>query len=535
MIVADYIVDFLIKRGVKRAYGYPGSLAGFVMDALRKRSGEIENHLLYTEQACGFAAIGDALVSGVPTLCWATSGPGAANLVTPIADAFHDSAPVIFLTANVHTADSRERHGLTALRQNGNQELDITTIVRSITKFAARAESAEELPQLLEQAWHAAVSGRKAPVLIDLPIDISRTLIAPRDQFSDQLIEPSESFTPRDFALIAEMIAGAKQPIIIAGAGITSAGVADEFRKWLERAVAANPALRAVITLPAKDLLPCDHPLLLGVLGVWGHEAANEMVKTADTIISFGSRLANRQLAPFGGTLPAGARLYRVDIDDAEFARSVTSFPAQTELIAADLRSFFRSAPQSLPCRVVVSDVGQNMWRVSRDLRVREGDRVIFSAGLGAMGFSLPAAIGAGYAAQGAKIYAITGDGGLQMSLEELHFLAQHRLAITIVLLNNRSLGLIRAFQARNFDGEFFATTDGSGYAAPDFQALAKAFGIGYTLFNELHRETGGGGNTHSRQSSRIGTCVCRRSPVRTAAPYRSVGRTYLPVKSQAA
>ncbi|MDR2034467.1 MAG: thiamine pyrophosphate-binding protein [Helicobacteraceae bacterium] len=481
MLVADYIVEYLARKGVKRAYGYPGSLAGFIMDALRKRSAQISNRLLYTEQACGFAAIGDSLVSGNPTLCWAISGPGATNLVTPIANAWLDSVPVIFLTANVHTADSREAIGCAALRQNGNQELDTVSIVAPITKFAARIDDPTKIREILDQAWESATSGRKAPVLIDLPINISRSEtkadfapIAPKIRKHSQALQTIE-----------EAIAAAKAPLIIAGAGIRQAGVSTAFCAWLAKWTRRYPSLKVVVSLSAKDLAARTRSV--GVLGVWGVEAANEAVKNADTVIAIGDRLSNRQLAAFGGAL--SCKVIRADIDEAEFSRKVTS--GETIDLFCDLADLFEPSAAETPKRVFVSDVGQNMWRAARELATQEGDRVLFSAGLGAMGFSLPAAIGAYYAAPDAEVIALCGDGGLQMSSEELHFIAQHRPPITVIVFNNGALGLIRAFQERNFSGEFFSTTANTGYLSPDWEALAKAYGVNYYRF-----DSGGGGGS---------------------------------------
>ncbi|MDR1451316.1 MAG: thiamine pyrophosphate-binding protein [Helicobacteraceae bacterium] len=481
MIVADFIIEYLIARGVKRSYGYPGSLAGFIMEALRKRSGEIDNRLLYTEQACGFAAIGDSLVSGDVALCWAISGPGAGNLVTPIANAWLDSVPVIFLTANVHTADSREKLGCAALRQNGNQELDIIQIAQSIVKFAARIDDPNAVKATLDSAWEAATSGRKGPVLIDLPIDISRSEIG----FDGGSF--GSAFTPRRAAsangalrAIEAEIAAANKPLIVAGGGIRSAQVEESFLAWLDKLSARTPNLKVVVTLRGKDLLASDNPLNFGVAGVWGNESANEAAKNADLIITIGSRLANRQLAALGGKLPC--KVIRVDIDAAEFARSVTD--AEAIDMRADLSNLFEPNATKPPKRVIVSDVGQNMWRVAREFAIESGDRALFSAGLGAMGFSLCAAIGAHYAAPNAEIIAFCGDGGLQMSVEELHFIARRRVPIALIVFNNNALGLIRAFQERNFNGEYFSVTADTGYASPDWEALAKAYGVNYVLFD---------------------------------------------------
>ncbi|MDR0664568.1 MAG: thiamine pyrophosphate-binding protein, partial [Helicobacteraceae bacterium] len=475
-IAADYIIDYLIARGVKRAYGYPGSLAGFIMDALRKRSDKIENHLLYGEQACGFAAIGDSLVGGEAVLCWATSGPGASNLVTPIADAWLDSVPVIFLTANVHTADSREKLGCEALRQNGNQELDIVSIARSITKFAARIDDLAKLKETLDCAWEAANGGRKGPVLIDLPIDISRGEVG---EFS-AAFAPSGAKTNDTLSAIEREIIAADNPLIVAGGGVRSAKVESSFLEWLAALSKRKPTVKTALTFRAKDLLAADDPLNVGVIGVWGNESANEALKSADLVVALGSRLANRQLAAIGGKL--ACKVIRADIDAAEFSRSVTS--AESIDVSADLSDLFKSAVAKEPKRVFVSDVGQNMWRVGRELAAKSGDRILFSAGLGAMGFSLCAAIGASYAAPNAEIIAFCGDGGLQMSVEELHYIAQHRVAIALIVLNNGALGLIRAFQERNFNSDFFATTAETGYSSPNWRSLAKAYGIDYNALD---------------------------------------------------
>jgi acetolactate synthase-1/2/3 large subunit len=494
MISADYIIEFLTKKGVKNAFGYPGSLAGFTMESLRNSN--LKNHTLPDEQQCGFAAIGQTQVSRIPSLVWTTSGPGAANLLNPIASAYFDSVPVFFLTHNTNTKESKTA-GQT-IRQVGNQELNIVECVKGITKFAYRVTSADEIPELLEQAWDIMISGRPGPVLLDLPIDVSRSIISSPDGLPasvawqslygepDPEIAASASLPRNDEKLdLTKLIQGHNIDTILLGGGIYIAGVEQETIDWVKQ-----QDVTVLKTMMSKDL-PIDGELI----GPWGTDLGNKQLENAKSILSLGSRLSNRQLAKIGGKLAPGTKLVRLDIDESEFERQV----ADNEIdIVADLRSVIPSPDGLLASetkqsklegdragykRIITIDVGVNMWDAYNKITPAIGDRILFDGGNGCMGNALAKAIGAWTAEPDAEIIAIVGDGGLQMSLADLQYIGENKLPIIVLLFNNSKLGLITKFQDNNFDSNYFATTKDSGYCSPkSFGKLAEAFGIEYRV-----------------------------------------------------
>ncbi|MDR0950809.1 MAG: thiamine pyrophosphate-binding protein [Candidatus Ancillula sp.] len=494
MISADYIINFLIKKGIKNAYGYPGSLAGFTMEAMRKRSNEISQHLLYHEEACGFAAIGESIANNfAPAFCWTTSGPGATNVLTAIASAYYDSVPVLFLTANVSSTLSDRNLGENSNsprqqpRQKGNQETDIVSMTTSITKMSVRINTANEVPEIIEKAWQELTTGRKGPVLIDLPIDISRTEISDAKIFLSKQSNSNNNTaedSDKKIALLKDInsqIISANNPVILAGAGIRQAGVISGFTNWATKQQEQKTELQIVTTMLGKDL-PIKS---VGVVGAWGSPEVNKTLLESDLIISFGSRIAERILARNGGKFNKNQKLIRIDIDKNEINRVATPEITNTKKLILDLKNIFPHDSQDLNKvnQITTIDVGQNMQWATTNLDLKPGDRTIFDGGHGTMGSALPKAIGVYYAGFN-NIRVVTGDGGLQMCSEELHYIAQHNLPIKIYLLNNNSLGLIRQFQDNNFASQYFSTTEQTGFSSPNWEALSKAYGLDYKLSN---------------------------------------------------
>lgn len=511
MKISDYIVSFLAEKNVTHVFGYPGGMVTHLMDSLDRCGDKISAHVNCHEQGSAFCACGYAQTCHRPGCAYATSGPGATNLITGIADAYYDSIPCLFITGQVNTYESK---GDLSVRQKGFQETDIVNIVKSITKYVSRVDNAEMIKYELEKAYVMAVKGRPGPVLLDIPMNIQRAEIDPQ-----QLVGFSE-LSPEDHVdyggivkMLLETLSNAERPLLIGGAGIDAAGMVQEFRDFVEAS-----GIPVVTSMVGVDLLPSDSACRLGFLGAYGHRVANLAVAKSDLILSLGSRLDCRQTGANLGAFAPDARLIRVEIDRDEATNRIK---ADEVLVTADLKrllplmnagpkytmrdrfsnwrahcsemmwklagiddrqpnQIIRAISEMIPDgAAVTTDVGQNQVWVAQSFIVKEHQRILFSGGHGAMGYSLPAAIGA-YYADGRPVVCFCGDGGLQMNIQELQLIAREKIPIKIVLLNNYSLGMIRHFQEMYFESNYSQTVPEKGYTAPNFHKIADAYGIDY-------------------------------------------------------
>lgn len=506
MKVSDYIAEFLIERGVSHVFGYPGGMVTHLMDSFSRRGEEIQAHVNYHEQASAFSACGYAQTAGITGVAYATSGPGATNLITGIANAYFDSVPVLFLTGQVNTYESR---GSLPLRQQGFQETDILSMVKGITKYCAYVSRLEDIRYELERAWYEANQGRKGPVLLDLPMDVQRGVVDPASLRAFREAEERLSNFEEKKELCRAWAKEAKRPVLLVGAGVKQAGEEQAVRRMAE-----DLGLPVVSSMPAFDIFPGDAPGYFGFIGAYGSRTANFIIAKSDLIISVGSRLDVRQVGARAQSFGGKARLIRADVDSAEFSRRIKEEELQ---ITCDIQEFVREAGDLFPkppdewlavCKtlkerltglddrrpniwirklgsklqediVITTDVGQNQVWVAQSLKVKDSQRVLFSGGHGAMGYALPAAIGAYYGSE-RPVVCFSGDGGIQMNIQELQFLARERLPIIVVILNNSALGMIRHFQEMYFNSNYFQTKAEGGYTAPDFGKLAAAYGLSY-------------------------------------------------------
>ncbi len=499
MLVSEYIVSFLVKKGIHHVFGYPGGMVTYLMEALDKNP-EIQAHLCYHEQGAALAACGYGQSTGLPGVAYATSGPGATNLLTGIANAYFDSTPAIFLTGQVNTYDMKQGKE----RQRGFQETDIVSMASPVTKAAVQVTHATEVPEVLARLYKIAMTGRKGPVLLDLPMDVQRGEIE-----AGQIAVTVADESTDAVAKITEALRKAKRPLIIAGAGIRQSGGLREFRQFVQMA-----QIPVVTSMVAVDLLPRNSELNLGFIGAYGHRWANFATEKADLLLVLGSRLDGRQTGSNREWFAPNASVLRVEIDGEELMAKVKenelSYQADVRKViqsllaenwqqenwsawrkvCADLRTKLESmdgTPENkwveviselLPENALVTtDVGQNQVWVAQSFMVRK-QQIMFSGGHGTMGFSLPAAIGASLANEQAIVYAFTGDGGLQMNIQELQTIAREKLPIKILLMNNESLGMIRHFQEMYFESNFVQTKPNHGYTLPDFTDIAKSYGI---------------------------------------------------------
>jgi acetolactate synthase-1/2/3 large subunit len=438
----------------------------------------------------------------------ATSGPGAVNLLTGIGSCYFDSAPAVFLTGQVNRDEMRRDR---PIRQLGFQETDIVAMARPITKAAWLAQTSEEVPTLLERAFALATGGRPGPVLVDLPMDVQRGLIPEPAAPTSGAAEASQ---PVGLGKLFDDLARAEHPLVLAGGGVWSSRTSCEFRELVARL-----GVPVVHSLMGVDLLPAGHPLRAGMIGTYGNRWANTALAQADFVLVLGSRLDVRQTGADTRSFKAQKTIYHVDVDAAETNNRVLGCNA----IVAHLRDFLAAAlaamPPSLPERrawfdhiadlraqwpdvaelqgipginanllmhvlsqdstdaaAYVADVGQHQMWAAQSLDLGKGQRFLTSGGMGSMGFALPAAIGAAMATK-KPVVMIAGDGGFQCNIQELQTVAQHRLPVRMVVVDNACLGMVRQFQESYFEGRYQSTM--WGYGAPDFVRVAEAYGIG--------------------------------------------------------
>ena len=513
MLVAEYISNFFSSKNIKIGFGYPGGMITFLMDSLDKNH-NFRTYSLYHEQAAAFAACGYTQVSNEPALSYATSGPGATNLITGIAHAYYESIPVIFITGQVHTADSK---GTSKIRQKGFQETNVFALTHSITKYSVYVESVDKIQEYLEKAYIEATTGRPGPVLLDIPIDIQRSQINIK---SEKLEVIQNHFNyDEEIAYLFEKISMANKPLLILGNGINISDTRD-----IAYELVKSLKIPVVTSMISVDLLNSDHYLNFGWIGSYGNRHSNLIVSKADLIITFGTRLDIRQTGSNKEEFALNAEIIRFDIDSDELNNKIhldeVSFNVDIRKFLPNLlnnkktkqlkkfdgwitecnyyKSRLYGLDDSLPNyyvrnisdfihdnAIITTDVGQNQVWVAQSFNVKYNQRILFTGGHAPMGYSIPAAIGAHYASN-KIVYAFVGDGGLQINIQELQFIYREKLPIKIIVLNNNSLGMIRHFQEMYLENNFSQTVENKGYSAPDFVSIAKAYKIRAININNI-------------------------------------------------
>lgn len=509
MKVSDYIVEFLISKNITDVFGYPGGMVTHLMDSFSKYDSQIKAHVNYHEQASAFSACGYAQVSNKPGVAFATSGPGATNLITGIANAYYDSIPCIFITGQVNTYESK---GDLLVRQKGFQETDIISMIKSVTKYAKQINSADDLCLELEKAYKICLEGRPGPVLLDIPMNIQRQEIDA--QFFNTKSEDDEKNNFEKYEVIFDELNNSKRPCLLVGAGIKNSGLVEEFRE-----LAKTLKIPVVSSMLAVDVISESSTNYYGFIGAYGHRVANFIVNKCDLLITIGSRLDCRQTGVALDKFAPNAKLIRIDIDADEMTNKIKSDEVQIvdklstqslqylnsqikakvtnnfsqwrticNEISEKLENYDKSAPTEIIRTlskyaadniVITTDVGQNQVWIPQAFEFKNNQRVLFSGGHGAMGYSLPAAIGAHYGS-GKTVFSFNGDGGFQMNMQELQFIAREKLPIKIIILNNESLGMIRHFQEMYFESNFTQTTENNGYSTPKFEKIAYAYSLPY-------------------------------------------------------
>ncbi len=551
---AKVIADFLKERGINRVFVYPGGTIAPVLDELHKL--DIDLFVPKHEQGAGFAALSAAKLTGEPQVCMVTSGPGVTNAVTPLADAFFDSVPVLFITGQVGTGDLA---GSPKLRQRGFQEVDTPSLCRPIAKAVFQPHSPDDLSDTLHKAYQVMLSGRQGPVVLDLPMDVQRSA-------TDRIAPTTAAETPTaateiDETAIQEIagkLASAERPLILAGNGVRIGDAISELRQLAEQCGCGVSQ-----SLPALGVFPTAHAQALGFHGHTGSQAAGKAIQEADVILAIGTRLDVRQTGTELKYFAPDAWKGRIDIDPTEIThsrvpcditiQSDAKTGLQALLSALEVKQISEKAswlsrikdlhsehcyrfdhsklkPQAIIESVsnqvnatqviVTSGVGSHQQWAARhfdyDLPSRSW---LTSAGHGTMGYDLPAAIGAQLAMPDAHVICFVGDGSLQMNIQELATVVEHDLPIKIFLLDNARLAIVSQFQLFNWEVDL-TTGDKKN---PDFAAIAKAYGMtSYTLSDPALVE-----QTVSNALATAGPCLvhCMIDPFEDVSPMLLAGQ----------
>ena len=508
---AEAIVKSLELEGITDVFGYPGAAVLPLYGALRASG--VRHILMRSEQGAGHAANGYARISGKPGVCISTSGPGATNLFTAIATAYGDSIPMVAITGQVASS---------SLGRDVFQEVDTTGAAEPFTKYTYLVKSARDIGRVFKEAFHISSTGRKGPVLIDIPVDVQREKaeITFPEQADIRGYKPRYKGNALQVKRVAEAVGAAGRPLLCLGGGIILSGAEKAALDFCE-----SINLPVVTTLMGIGAFPRGHRLYYGMLGQSGGEAANRAVLRSDLLIIIGARVGDRAIAEPSDLTKTS--VVHIDIDPAEIGKNVgTTIPlvgdarlvlgqlaergisgswpdwiaeldalrqgGETEYAdraartaAVDPVRFTRALSGLLPGDAVyVADVGQNqIWSAKNFISKA---RFLTTGGMGTMGYSLPAAIGAKLAGPDRPVIAVTGDGAFQMSFNELATVKALNLDIKIILMNNGTLGLVREMQKNAGQDAYAVDLDGS----PDYGKLAAAYGIGYTVARDTASAT---------------------------------------------
>ena len=503
---AEALLNCLVEEGVDTIFGYPGGAIMPVYDKLMDYEGRLLHILTRHEQGAAHAAQAYAMVTGKPGICFATSGPGATNLVTGIANAFLDSVPVVFITAQVVSS---------LIGTDAFQETDIIGVSMPVTKWNCQVKKSQDIPEAVAKAFYIAKSGRPGPVLVDITKDAQLEKL----QFKYKKCDYIRSYNPhiplhtKALESAAIMINHAERPLILAGHGILISGAENELKEFVEKT-----GIPVASTLLGLSGFPSNHRLFTGMLGMHGNYGPNLLTNEADLIIAVGMRFDDRVTGNLK-KYATKATIIHIEIDEAEINKNVivdveinndakealkyltalvkpNSFekwirefricdkteyekvikpetkPEEGELRMGEVVSLISELTKG--DAIIVTDVGQNQMYAARYYKFKHPNSFVTSGGMGTMGFGLPAGIGAKIGRPDKQVVTFVGDGGFQMTIQELGTILQYKVPVKIVVLNNNYLGMVHQWQDMFFDKNYASTE----LINPDFVMISKAYGI---------------------------------------------------------
>jgi acetolactate synthase I/II/III large subunit len=520
MRVADYIADYIYRLGIREVFMVSGGGMMFLSDGIARHS-RLQPVCNHHEQASAMAAVGYSRLNDHLGVAYLTTGCGGTNAITGVLSAWQDSIPCLFISGQSKRKETVRNSGL-RLRQLGVQEADIIPVVRPLTKYAEMVNDPQKIAFHLDEAVYLARSGRPGPVWLDVPLDVQA---APIDETSLERFAPSEKgkgFTEEpsreEIAIVAELLHHARRPVVIAGHGIRLGGAIPEFLHFIRKT-----GIPVVASRLGFDVIPTDDPLFIGRVGVKGDRAGNLAVQNSDVVISLGCRLSISFTGYEYQNFAREARIVVVDIDPEEHRKKTVRIDT---FINADVKKFlvkFKNLRQEdfsawtarcqewkgrypvclpeyaaakdgintyhfvsrlcqylRPDAVVVANSGSPDYVFGQSFRVKAEQRFINSAAQGEMGFTIPAAIGACFANGRKEVIAVTGDGALQMNIQELQTIVHYKLPIKLFIWNNDGYLCIRATQMKFFDGRLIGADRTSGVSFPELHKISAAYGIEY-------------------------------------------------------
>lgn len=521
MKVTTYIAKFLKSKKIDTVFELQGGMITRIIDELH-REGGINIVSMHHEQAAAMAADAYGRVKNISGVALATSGPGATNLITGIGNCYFDSVPAIFITGQVNL---NEQKGDRPIRQLGFQETDIVSIVKPITKAAYAVIKAEDIPNILEEAYNISMQGRPGPVLIDIPMNLQNEDCKDFEDMPKNIIN-GQIGSDDMFGFIEKLkfeLSVAQKPLLLLGRGVRIANIVPEVRKLVDKL-----NIPVVMSLNGIDVIPYDNFNRVGFIGSYGNRWANYALGVCDCLLVLGSRLDLRQTGADIDTFNRGKKIFHIDIEQGELNNRIPTFAS----LNTDLKSFIQAmvnvgidtlektewmneiknqrakrddsmelssieginpnkffhllSQKSSMAYAYTTDVGNNQMWAAQSIEINNEQLFLSSGGMGAMGYSLPAAIGACFALNKQPIVCISGDGGFQINIQELQTIKRNNLPIKIIILNNNCLGMIRQFQDSYFDSQYASTV--WGYSAPDFVAVANAYGIKSMRIDDLEQ-----------------------------------------------
>lgn len=533
--ISDYIAEFIASKKVKHTFVVTGGCIIHTIDSISKRN-DIDYIPVCHEQAGAMAADSYARLTNNIGVALATSGPGATNLLTGVLCSYYDSVPTMIITGQVPSGQLKRK---SKSRQIGFQETDVVSIYKTATKYSVMIDNPDMIRYELEKAYHIATTGRKGPVLIDICDDVQRAEIIPENLLGfteNNVLDKNRNLIKslkQKVLEIDKLIEKSDRPVVILGGGVRLSGCINESLEFAE-----SLDIPIVPTWGALDILPHNHPLFVGPFGVSSGRAGNFTVQNSDLIICIGTRLDTHETGPNLSSFGRGAKKIMVDIDNSEiekfkngklkidigvvsdvndFLLSFKSFSkaefqkSKLDKWKSNIVKWKEKYPPTLPKYydmqskvnpyvfmkelsgnlskddIILTDCGANLIWTMQAMILKDKQRLISAFNHSPMGYSLPASIGAAFATH-KKIFCITGDGGLQMNIQELGTIVKNNLNIIIILLNNHGHGIIRNTQETWLDGKYNASTPDSGLPDPDYIKIAKAYGL-TTININSHKE----------------------------------------------